>query len=650
MPDGMISNNNSSITNTTAIGKQKILSADISQIGKAFIEDMFASYHDKATNKYQPAPFDPTMSFDLTSDEYKWVKGKIVTDLGTLVFNRFLLEKTGLIEHLGYWNEIIDKKALGKLNTAVNNLVLVDKITTKDLGVYIDSRDCLGFWCSAFLGSAVTPGLIRPMDDVKKRKEELFKQYANELASDNPVTQIKASKAIETELLGMVKNHMQNDPGWDMYASGVNNFDNNYKTINVMRGAVFNNITKKYDVVESSLMEGVKKKDITAFSNSVVAGAYPSAVGTADAGYMAKKVLALLQSSHIDSNPNSDCGTQSTIPVTITNKYKQYFLYRNMIVNGKTISTDLSNIDTVVGKTVQLYSPQCCLNDAICAKCAGKLFHNLGVTDVGMLTTQITQKLLNLKLKSKHDLSQNASDIPEKYIFISPDAKKYFTVQDSNLYNKVTMKMFIPRLLEELSGFYREATCIETIGLFPVKFYDAKGNELLSTMMSIPALLSFNVYSDIQEDIDNYIVTYEPDAKICNLGIQQSVVNVEYFINQIYLLSKSPQLPYNLMTEMMFRCMEINGIDLTGPSITYELLARRVCRSGNTTFAKTYGRNPNVDPLSYTKQRFREAVQDEGVLQGILFQNIPESIAKGLSATLNGKTPTPTPIEKIIRC
>jgi hypothetical protein len=212
------------------------------------------------------------------------------------------------------------------------------------------------------------------------------------------------------------------------------------------------------------------------------------------------------------------------------------------------------------------------------------------------------------------------------------------------------MKMFIPRLLEELSGFYREATCIETIGLFPVKFYDAKGNELLSTMMSIPALLSFNVYSDIQEDIDNYIVTYEPDAKICNLGIQQSVVNVEYFINQIYLLSKSPQLPYNLMTEMMFRCMEINGIDLTGPSITYELLARRVCRSGNTTFAKTYGRNPNVDPLSYTKQRFREAVQDEGVLQGILFQNIPESMAKGLSATLNGKTPTSTPLEKIIRC
>jgi hypothetical protein len=156
------------------------------------------------------------------------------------------------------------------------------------------------------------------------------------------------------------------------------------------------------------------------------------------------------------------------------------------------------------------------------------------------------------------------------------------------------------------------------------------------------------VYSDIQEDIDNYIITYEPNAKICNLGIQKSAINVEYFINQIYLWSKSPQLPYNLITEMMFRCMEINDVDLTGPSIMYELLARRVCRAGNTTFAKTYGRNENVDQLSYTKQRFREAVQDEGVMQGILFQNVPESLAKGLTATLNGREPVPTPLEKII--
>jgi uncharacterized Fe-S cluster-containing radical SAM superfamily protein len=78
-------------------------------------------------------------------------------------------------------------------------------------------------------------------------------------------------------------------------------------------------------------------------------------------------------------------------------------------------------------------------------------------------------------------------------------------------------------------------------------------------------------------------------------------------------------------------------------------MARRVCRSGNDTFAKVYGKNPNVDQLSYNKLRFREAVQDDGVLQGVLFQNVSESINKGLAATLNGKKPIPTPIEQIIK-
>ena len=491
--------------------------------------------------------------------------------------------------------------------------------------------------------------MIKDMPDVKKRKDELFKQYREQLDSDNPVTQIKASSAIENELLKMVKTNMQQDPGWDMYASGVNNFENNYKTINVMRGAVFNNVTKRYDIVESSLMEGVKKKDITAFANSVVEGAYPSAVGTADAGYMSKILLALLQSAKIDPDPQSKCGPTSTIPITITSKYEKYFLYRYVQQNGKPFLITLDNIDEFVGKTIQLYSPQCCLHDSICAKCSGQLFRKLGVTDIGMLTTQITQKLLNIKLKSKHDLSQHAGDIPDKYIFLSQEASKYFVTKDSNLYNKVTMKMFIPRLLEELSGFYREATCVETMGLFPVKFYDNKGNEILSTMMSIPAVLSFNVYSDIQEDIDNYIITYEPDSLICNLGIQKSVANVEYFINQIFLYSKSPQMPYDLFLEMMFRCMEINGIDLTGPSITYELLARRLCRDGNNTFAKIYGKNPSVDLLSYTKLPFRAAVQDSGVLQAVLFQDISTGLTKGLAATLNGKKPEDTPLERIVR-
>lgn len=632
-----------------SIAKDKVLKADIKDIGKTFIENMFAGYHDRETGQFHDPPFVPTEVISLKKEEYEWVDGSISTTVGMLLFNRYILERTGIIQHLGYWNNPIDKKGLEKLTSEVNNLTIQNIITMQQMGDYIDSRDRLGFWCAAFLAVAISPSLIRPMNNVNQRKAELFKQYENELNSTNPVTQTMTVNKIEKELMGMVRENLKNDPGYDLYRSGDGNLDNNYKTINVMRGSVFNEGTKRYNVVENSLMNGITKKDITPFANSVLAAAYPSAVGTADAGYMAKIILALLQSEHIDPNPNSDCGTTQTIPLTITPKNTKYVLFRYINDNGKKVLTDLHNIQNYVGKTVQLYSPQCCERDAICGKCAGTVFHNLGVKNVGLLVTQITQKLLNIKLKSKHDLSQNAGIIPKEYIFLDKEgSSSLYTINNGILTNKVKIKLFIPRLLEELDGFVKEPTNISCMGIFPVKFYDKDDNEILSTMMIVPAVLNFNIYDDVQEDPDSYIVTYEAGSEICALAIQKTAVNVEYFINQIYLYSKSPQVPYNLMTELMFRCLEINGVDLTGPAITYELLARRVCRHGDKSFASVYGKG-EANPMGYEKQRYREAVQQSGVLQAILFEDISTGMNKGLAQTLDGKQPTTTPLEQIIK-
>ena len=165
----------------------------------------------------------------------------------------------------------------------------------------------------------------------------------------------------------------------------------------------------------------------------------------------------------------------------------------------------------------------------------------------------------------------------------------------------------------------------------------------------IPALLIFKLYSDPQETIDEMILTYEPGSIVTCLSMQKNVKNIEFFINSVYLHSKKPMIPYKMMTETMFRCLELNGLDITGPSITYELLARRVCRTGNKSFASTYGNDPMVDQMSYEKLTYREAVQRAGVLQGVLFEDISRAMNVGLSQTLNGEEPTFTPLEELIR-
>ena len=630
-----------------SLAKDKILGAKIEDLTKKFLEELFASYHDREKNEYVQAPFAPTELITLDKNEYPYVKEKITTSTGQLFFNRFVLEKPGIIQELGYWNIPIDKKGLESLTAEVNNLAVFDKITMIQLGQYIDSRDYLGFWCASFLSVSITKSLISPMENVNKRKDELFKQYEAEIKSDNPVTQTMAVNKIEKELMTMVRENLKSDSGYDLYRSGDGNLDNNYKTINVMRGSVFNNITGKYDVVKSSLMGGIVKEDIPAFGNSVVAAAYPSAVGTAEAGYMSKILLALLQSEKLDKNPNSDCGTKSTIPFTITKKNGKYILFRNIIVDGKEMMTDLHNIKELVGKTVRMYSPLGCTMKDTCAKCAGQAYYKLGALNVGLLSSTMTDKLLNIKLKSKHDLSQNAGIIPDDYVFIAKN--EHYKIEEGYLINKVKCKFFIPRVLDELGGFVRESTTITCMGTFPVRFYDNNDKLLLSTMMIAPVVLNFNIYNDIQEDEEYFIVTYDPDSKICSMAIQKTAVNVEYFINQIFFYSKSPQLPYKLIPELMFRCLELNAIDLTAPAIAYEIMTRRLCRKNGKPFAYVFGKDPNVDQLSYEKLPFRKAVQEAGVLQGVLFQDVNRSLGVGLSASLDGKKPEATPLEMVIK-
>lgn len=635
------------VTPNASLGMERILKTDINQINKSFIEDLFAGYHDRESGQFKQSNFNPNDKILLSPEIYQYVKQKIMSTLGQLIFNRYILERLSLIQHIGYWDQPLNSKNLNNLNTAINNLVLTDVIDTRALGEYVDSRDRLGFWCASFLAVSISPKLILPMHDVNKRKTELFHSKANQLNSSNPVEQIMTMNDIEKELIGMVEKNLSEDSGYDFYASGDGNLPNNYKTINVTRGAVYNPSTKKYDIIKNSLMEGVSQKDIPGFSNSIVAGAFPSAIGTAESGYLSKQILALLQSESIDPNPESDCKTTAVIPFEITNQNKQYVLFRNIVVKGKVVLTTLQNIHEFVGQTVQMYSPQGCPQDQICAKCAGKTFHNLGVTKVGLLVTQMTMKMLNLKLKSKHNLSQSAGIVPEEYLFIHDN--QHCVIENKILKNKTTMKIFIPRLMESLSSFVMETTSVYCLGVLPVKFYNNKDEVIFSTMLSIPVPIDFNIYSPVQQDAENYIITYEPGSEICRLDFQKSVNNVEDFINQIFINSKIPQIPYNLMTLMSFRCLSLNNVDLTAPSIVYELLSRRMCRSGNSSFAKIFSKNSQIDQMSYSKLPVRKAVQESGILQGMLFEHMSGAIQVGLAQTLNGIKPTETPLEQIIK-
>lgn len=218
--------------------------------------------------------FETTDEMILYPREY-FVKEETLTTVGRFIWNKYIVERIGLQNVLGYVNVPLTAGNSGKNEAMLSKALIEDRMTIDQFYDYIDYRDNLGMQLHSVITTSFTMNTIKTPPSVQKRKEELFKQYDKELKDGD----IVIAEKIEKELVGMAKKELAGDPGLDLYDSEARGNFGNYKNMNIFKGATMNNMTGKYDIVRSSFMDGIKKEDISSFGNSVVAGAYPKAVG-----------------------------------------------------------------------------------------------------------------------------------------------------------------------------------------------------------------------------------------------------------------------------------------------------------------------------------------------------------------------------------
>lgn len=387
----------------SASDQQKYLSITPSDITRTFLVDTFADTVDNSAGVSnagkRKSHYNSWDKMTIPANYFYKGHGAVETTLGRFIFNKFVLQAPGIIEAYGISNEILNKGSIGKLDKDIGHLYMENFIDRKNFNLYLDYRDTLGYWLNGMLAHSISERMLRPLDAVNKKKAELCKKYEKELAEGN----IDIMTKISDELVAYAKEILKDDPGMDLYDSGDLDFGNNYKNNAILKGAVINKITGEFDFISSSFMGGIEVKDVPAHANSILAGQYPASIATKDAGYMGKKLLALLQMMEIDE-PGTDCGVKNLIPIKITNKNKGDMVY-TFIDDGGGQLTMLTekNVGSYVNKTVMMRSPMSCLTEKICSKCAGNLFELLDVKQAGLFGTQISHTALNLGLKAKHN-------------------------------------------------------------------------------------------------------------------------------------------------------------------------------------------------------------------------------------------------------
>lgn len=383
---------------------ERFLNLKPDNISRGFLAEMFAdtvnNSGDKLNTKIRKARYNTWDIISVPANYFFDNQESIDMTVGRFIANKFILEAPGIIgiPGVGIYNNILNKGTIGKLDNMIGQLYLEDKIDRKQFNSYLDHRDTIGYWLNGMLAHTISEKMLKPLPEIEKKKAELCKKYEKELSSGN----IDVMTQVSDELVAYAKEILKGDSGMDLYDSGDLDFGNNYKNNAIIKGAVMNKITGEFDFIDTSFMDGIKIKDIPAHANSILASQYPASIATADAGYMGKKLLALLQMMVLDEE-GSDCGTKNLIPIKITKANAENVVYTYYREGGQEKMFTREDISSHIGKTIMMRSPMSCTGEKICSKCAGKLFYLLGAYNAGLFAVQISHAALNLGLKAKHN-------------------------------------------------------------------------------------------------------------------------------------------------------------------------------------------------------------------------------------------------------
>lgn len=379
------------------------------KLNYALITDLFGTkttVGEDGKTKLVPPKFDPTDEFTLNPNEYPDVKEKLRTTVGQYTYNMIMF-RNGLYKIVGYVNKTLNSKGVNKVEEQISSALMEEKITVDEFIEYLDNFQRLSMGAHHIISSSFTMRGLKPVPQVIKHRDQLLKQHAKDVEEGNVI----AIANIEKILVKEAEEILHDEPSLALYRSGARgSMGNNYKSMSIMKGAIQDPTTGKYDIITNSYIQGIDKRDISAAGNNVVNGTYPKSVGTAVGGYKFKEMSSALQAIVCDE-PGTDCGSKGYIEVVMKESNKNEYLYRYIIEGKKLVLLDNTNINKYINKPVKMRDAMYCIGDKLCSVCAGEQFNKLNIKSIGLASSKVGSTMVNVGMKTFHDSSIKLFDI-----------------------------------------------------------------------------------------------------------------------------------------------------------------------------------------------------------------------------------------------
>lgn len=377
-------------------------------------------------------------------------KQKIVeTSVGRLMFNEVLPDT------LGFINQAIDAATVKSI--VRKTIKLNDQQTVVKL---IDDLKDIGFRAATISGLSVSVSDNEMIDN----KDELIK-----------IANRKAEEVEENYRMGLItleeKRRLTNEvwikttdeiaeKTWEQFkednavkiiidSGGTRASKDQVKQLAAMRGLVVDPLGKIVELpTKSNFREGLSIFEFVTSSRGSRKGLTDSALKTADAGYLTRRLVDVAHDVIIRME---DCGTQDHLVISASGKRAQYFSKR---IVGRILAQDVidpktkkslfqagdmieeEEVEEIISKgieSVAVYSPlNCAARYGLCAKCYGRDFSTKNLvtlgTPVGVVAAQsIGEPGTQLTMRVKHaggivglDVTQGLPRVEELFEMRTP--------------------------------------------------------------------------------------------------------------------------------------------------------------------------------------------------------------------------------------
>lgn len=428
--------------------------------------------------------------------------------LGRIWFNLLLPDDYPLID------EQVNKK---KLNSIIKDIV--EKYPPEEVAKTLSNIQRESFKLSSIVPISLSADSFVLPDDLEKEREKLKE-------IDDPLEfQEKAYKLAE-KYYNYLREH--DKKLFAIVDSGAKSSIKDLANLVIGRGPVMGIDGTVSKPIKSSLNDGLNVEEYYTAAKEARKTLFIRAKGTAEPGYLARKVIFANSNTVLGSQ---NCGTRKTLKLNVLDTMAPRLIgryYVNSKGNLELITND--NYKGLIGKTIELRSPLYCVekDNRICETCYGKI-KDTANKHVGILAGSIINAIgvEGYAMKSRHKATQvdfRKPNFPEDMIdtgnmdFI----KKFLIVKPDKIITKV------PCHVEINKKEYREDEIVETgdyimiPGIFDIY---VEGVETPLTLF-FPYNIKINKTDDIDSIGSIIKISYTPDSENNSVVCFQDLIDV----------------------------------------------------------------------------------------------------------------------------